>query len=103
MSEWVRVASVEECGSGCLRGVEAGGERIVLVNVDESVYALEDRCSHQDFPLSDGTLEDGKLECLYHGARFDPATGKALTLPAIRPVRSFPVEVRGSDIYVQVE
>ncbi len=103
MAEWVKAASVEECRDRCLHGVEVGGERIVLVSRDGEIHALEDRCSHQDFPLSDGTLEDGQLECLYHGARFDPSTGKALSLPAIKPVRTFPVEIRDAHVYVQVE
>ena len=103
MAEWVKAASLDDCSEGCLHGVEVGGERIVLANVDGDVYALEDQCSHQDFPLSDGNVEDGKVECIHHGARFDPATGKALQLPAITPVRTFPVEVRDGEIYVQVE
>jgi nitrite reductase/ring-hydroxylating ferredoxin subunit len=103
MAEWVRVASVGECPPGNLLGVEAGRERVVLANVDGDVYALLDRCSHQDYPLSDGELLGTKLECLYHGARFDVVTGRAVQLPAIRPVRSFPVEVRGEDVYVDVE
>jgi nitrite reductase/ring-hydroxylating ferredoxin subunit len=80
----------------------AEGLPIVLANVDGDVYALEDQCSHDEFPLSDGELEDGDVVCLYHGARFDACTGKNKTLPAIRPVRSFPVEVRGDDIYVDL-
>jgi nitrite reductase/ring-hydroxylating ferredoxin subunit len=80
----------------------AEGLPIVLANVDGDVYALEDQCSHDEFPLSDGELEDGDVVCLYHGARFDACTGKNKTLPAIRPVRSFPVEVRGADIYVDL-
>lgn len=80
----------------------AEGLPIVLANVDGDVYALEDQCSHDEFPLSDGELEDGDVVCTYHGARFDACTGKNKTLPAIRPVRSFPVEVRGDDIYVDL-
>ena len=80
----------------------AEGLAIVLANVDGDVYALEDQCSHDEFPLSDGELEDGDVVCTYHGARFDACTGKNKSLPAIRPVRSFPVEIRGDDIYVDV-
>ncbi|HZD05012.1 MAG TPA: non-heme iron oxygenase ferredoxin subunit, partial [Longimicrobiales bacterium] len=89
MTDWVKVASVEECPPGSLLPVEAGGERIVLANVDGDYYALLDRCSHQDYPLSDGDLEGDRLECLYHGARFDVCNGRAVQLPAIRPVKTF--------------
>jgi 3-phenylpropionate/trans-cinnamate dioxygenase ferredoxin subunit len=100
MPDWVRVAASCECPPGSLLGVEAGGTRIVLANVDGDFYALQDRCSHQDYPLSDGHLDGTRLECVYHGARFDVRTGRAVQLPAIRPVRSFPVEVRDGEVFV---
>ena len=79
----------------------AGKDRLVLANVDGQFYALRDRCSHADFPLSDGLLEGTRLECIHHGAKFDVCTGAAQGLPAIRPVQSYEVEVRDGDVYVQ--
>jgi 3-phenylpropionate/trans-cinnamate dioxygenase ferredoxin component len=102
MPEWVRVAAAADCPPGQLLGVGAGRERIVLVNVEGDFYALLDRCSHQDFPLSDGELDGDRLECIYHGASFDVCTGRALQLPAIRPVKTFPVEVRDGEVFVEV-
>lgn len=102
MAEWVRIASLADVPPGMLHGVETDGERIVLANVDGDVYALEDRCSHQDYPLSEGELEGEKLECIFHGARFDVCSGRALQLPAVRPVKTYPVEIRDEEIYVEV-
>ena len=99
---WVKVADLSECPPGQLLEVEAERERIVLANIDGDLYALQDRCSHQDLPLSDGELDGDRLECLYHGARFDVCTGKAVGLPAIKPVGTYPVELRGEEIYVQI-
>ena len=103
MTDWIKVASTGECSPGTLTAVEAGGERIVLANVDGDLYALEDQCSHQDYPLSDGELDGTRLECIYHGARFDVCTGRAVQLPAIRPVKTYEVEIRDGDVYVLVE
>jgi 3-phenylpropionate/trans-cinnamate dioxygenase ferredoxin subunit len=83
-------------------GARAGSHFVVLANVEGDVYALEDRCSHENYPLADGELEGKRLTCMHHGATFDATTGRATGLPAIRPVRTFPVEVRGGDILVQV-
>ncbi|MCG6990032.1 MAG: non-heme iron oxygenase ferredoxin subunit [Gemmatimonadetes bacterium] len=102
MAEWIKVAALADCPVGQLKSVPAGGEQLVLANVDGNVYALLDRCSHEEYPLSDGDLEDTDLVCMYHGARFDVRTGKNKALPAIRPVRSFPVEIREGDVYVEV-
>ena len=99
---WVKVADLNECPPSTLLDVEAGQESIVLANIDGDLYALENRCSHQDLPLSDGELDGDRLECLYHGARFDVCTGKAVGLPAIKPVETYAVELRGQEIYVQI-
>ncbi len=103
MAEWVAVASLADCqGNGCVHATMGGGEKVVLVRWEDEIFALEDRCSHRDFPLSDGEVEDGELECVFHGARFDVRTGKATRLPAIRPVRTFPVEIRGDQVFVKL-
>ncbi|MSR22108.1 MAG: non-heme iron oxygenase ferredoxin subunit [Gemmatimonadetes bacterium] len=104
MAEWVRVADVADCAEdGCLRAVRGNGEAIVLARWEGEFFALEDCCSHQDFPLSDGELENGRIECVFHGAKFDVRTGKAVQLPALKPVRTFPVEIRGDGVFVQIE
>ena len=100
--EWIRVADVGDCPPGTLLEVEAGPELIVLANVDGDLYALENRCSHQDLPLSDGELDGDRLECLYHGAEFDVCTGKAMGLPAVKPVETYAVELRSQEIYVRI-
>jgi len=100
--DWVKVADLSECPPGTLLDVEAGQESIALANIDGDLYALKNRCSHQDLPLSDGELDGHRLECLYHGARFDVCTGKAVGLPAIKPVATYAVELRGQEIYVRI-
>ena len=102
MSDWHRVASLEDVPPGTLKGVRVKKEPIVLANVDGDICALEDRCSHQDFPLSDGEVDGDQVICIHHGARFDACTGKNKALPAVRPVRSFPVEVRDGEIFVDL-
>jgi nitrite reductase/ring-hydroxylating ferredoxin subunit len=102
LPEWVRVADVDACPPGKLLCVMAGGQTVVLANVDGEICALEDQCSHEAYPLSDGDLEGDQIVCIYHGARFDACTGKNLGLPAVRPVKSFRVEARQDGVYVEV-
>ncbi len=99
---WVRVSAATAVPPGAIKAVQTGGERIVLANVDGDFFALEDRCSHQDFPLSSGELEGNRLECIFHGATFDVRTGRSTRLPAVRPVRTFPVEVRDGEVYLRL-
>lgn len=106
MAGYVRVASLPDLPERGTLGVEAEGEKICLVVTDDGeLYALKDRCSHADYPLSDGeVMEDGKrLECKYHGAKFEVASGRAVALPAIRPVKVYNVKIDGEDILVELE
>lgn len=102
---FVKVATRAELPDRGLLGVEVDGEKVVLIATgDGAVYALKDRCSHADFPLSDGELIDGdRVECQHHGAKFDAATGKAVALPAIRPVPAYEVKVEGDDVLVALD
>jgi len=102
MSDWVKASDLNRCPPGNLLGVEVGGEPIVLANVDGDVYALEDRCSHEDYALSEGELEGTELECMLHGATFDACSGKATGLPAVTAVKTYEVEVRDGEIFVKV-
>ena len=102
MSTWVRVAAAADCPVGRLTPATADGIPVVLANVEGRICALRDECSHEAYPLSDGDLEGGDLVCIYHGARFDACTGARKALPAVLPVRSFPVEVREGEVYVDV-
>ena len=100
MADWVKVATLDECPPGSLRPVMAGSDPAVLANVDGTVYAIRDRCSHEDFPLSEGDLEGSILVCPFHGARFDVTSGAPRGLPAVKPVKSYPVEIRDDGIYI---
>jgi len=100
-SGWGRVAAAADVRPGTLKAVQTERERIVLANVEGDFYALEDRCSHQDYPLASGELDGAELECPFHGAKFDVRTGRALQLPAVRPVRCFEVAVHEGHVYVK--
>ena len=85
-----------------MRIVETGGLRIALCNVDGTFYAVEDVCTHDDGPLGEGTLVGREVECPRHGGRFDVTTGRATRMPAVVPVRTFPVRVEGDAVYIEV-
>lgn len=100
MSEWHRVASLDDVAPGSTMRVEIGDTGICLCNIDGTIYALRDNCSHKDFPLSEGELDGARIECKWHGARFDVPSGRAVQLPAIRPVKTYEVRVEGTEIWV---
>src|SRR6266853_137349 len=99
-TSFVRVGRLEELKA---RGrlVVRGPHRPILVVYDHGrIFALDNRCPHMGFPLERGSVEDGILTCHWHHARFDLASGCTFDLWA-DDVPSCPVEVRGSEIWVQ--
>jgi len=82
--------------------VEVEDRLLVLVRVGDDFFALDDVCTHDDGPLSDGTVDDYAIACPRHGAKFDVRTGAALTMPATRPTQAHDVEVRDGQVYVRI-
>jgi 3-phenylpropionate/trans-cinnamate dioxygenase ferredoxin subunit len=87
---------------GGVRRVEVGEAAIALVRVGDKVYALDDICSHAHVSLSGGEvdLDECALECPKHGSLFSLETGEALSLPAVKPVATYDVELDGEDVLV---
>lgn len=101
--EYVRLAAEAEIPEGEARVFEAEGTPILVCRVEGMLYAIDDRCTHDDGPLGDGFLEGCEVECPRHGARFDVRTGQATRMPAAAPVRSFPLKVVDGQVLVEVE
>lgn len=100
MADFVKVVSRSELPPGGKYLAEVDGRPIAVFNVDGSFYAIDDVCTHDGGPLAEGDLEGCEIQCPRHGARFDVRTGQALCFPAVEPVTSHTVEVRGDDILV---
>ncbi len=105
MGELIRVAGVDELPDGQVRLLppdQTGtGDGIAVFHEGGSYYALDDTCTHERASLAEGFIEDGAVECPLHSACFELSTGRALCLPAVRPVRTHPVEVRDGAIWVR--
>jgi 3-phenylpropionate/trans-cinnamate dioxygenase ferredoxin subunit len=100
---FIKVAQITDVKEGTAKVFTVGEVRIALCNVEEKFYAIADICTHDGGPLGEGELDDCQIECPRHGARFDVRTGKALCLPAVINVPTYPVEVRDSEIFVNCQ
>ena len=103
MADFVKVAATGDIAPGKVNVYEVAGRQIAVCNVDGTFYAIDDVCTHDGGPLDQGELLGNEIECPRHGACFDVTTGKVLTLPAVAPVRSYPVQVNGDEIMVEVD
>lgn len=100
---FVKVATLDQVKPGTFIAVEHDGEAIALYNVEGTVYATRDECSHDGGTLSGGSLEGACVVCPRHGAKFDVTNGQALSLPAISGIACFAVKVEGNDVFVDLD
>jgi 3-phenylpropionate/trans-cinnamate dioxygenase ferredoxin subunit len=104
MSEFLAVAKVAEVADPGSMLVEVEDRLVVLIHAAGHFYALDDVCTHDGGPLSDGPLdaEHGTIACPRHGAKFDIKTGAAVTMPATKPTIAHEVKVDGDQVFVRL-
>lgn len=105
MSTWTFICPSAELLPGEMRtGYDETTEAaIVVFNLDGTLYALEDLCTHDEFELSAGVFnaDEGSVECVLHGARFDVRDGRALCAPAYTSATRFPVKRENDGIWAR--
>src|SRR5512147_1556349 len=100
--EYLEIAPASELPSGERLFVEAEGKSIVIFNIANQFYAIDDVCTHDDGPLGDGDLEGYNIVCPRHGGEFDVRTGKAVQLPVVVDIAAYPVKVADGMIQVGI-
>ena len=102
MSDYEKVASVSEIGPGQRLSVFVDDIPVLLIQNDDGCYAaIEDVCSHDGKPLTDGPIADGAITCERHGASFDLKTGKPTCMPATEGIQIYDVKIEGDSIFLR--
>ncbi|MCA9082162.1 MAG: non-heme iron oxygenase ferredoxin subunit [Planctomycetaceae bacterium] len=101
MSDWEEIAQVSQVDPGGRLSVFVDDYPALLLRAGDDFYCLEDVCTHDGQPLTDGPFNGTSIECPRHGARFDVSNGAPLCMPATAPVRVFEVEVRGDAVFAR--
>lgn len=102
MRRTVKVARLDEMPAGTIREFQADGRMIALSNVDGTFFAMDNTCLHRGGPLGQGPLEGGVVTCPWHGWQYNVADGSRCSNPEVK-ARTYPVEVQGSDIFVELD
>ncbi len=101
MAKWIKILEPNELLADSLLHVDVQDHDLCIGMIDGKPFAVENTCSHQEYPLHDGRItEDGLLKCRYHGAKFNPFSGEARAMPATYPLYTYPVEFRLDGVYV---
>jgi 3-phenylpropionate/trans-cinnamate dioxygenase ferredoxin component len=98
---FVAVTRTESVVPGKFVRVVVDEHPYVIANVNGRFYAVEDNCSHEDYPLSYGCLEGERIKCSLHGSRFSLIDGRPLDAPAETPIGTY--RCRVSDGWVWID
>ena len=102
MGEYVKICDVKDVPAGTMRPVELSGRRLMIVNVNGALYAVDRICTHEEADLSTGFLIDSTVTCPLHLSRFDVKTGEVENPPATVALTTYKLKVEGTSVYVQV-
>ena len=100
-STWIRVCASKDLLPGEFQLAYDGDTAIAVFNIDGTLYAIEDVCTHDGGELAGGPVEGFLVECLRHGAKFDLRTGEAVCPPAYVPTVRFPVKVEDGSVWTR--
>jgi len=96
------VATLEELEQRGQLCRTVGGIKLLILRTEDGIYALENRCTHAEFPLAGGLVEEGSIRCPAHGARFKLATGEPCQGGRLEAVATYPVAVVDGMVEVTV-
>jgi len=100
---WIEACQLDDLTVDQPHGLRLSGRSICVVLTPGEVFAVHDACTHGAIPLSEGEVDHCAIECWLHGSRFDLRTGEALNPPATEAVRTFPVQVIGGTVYIEID
>ena len=108
--KFVKVAHINELSAGEKKKISLDNIEILLVNIQNTYYAIDNKCPHMGKSLYDGKLDKYNIVCPRHGSTFDVRTGKAVQGAQIlfvkikvNDVRNFPIKIEGNDILIEME
>jgi nitrite reductase/ring-hydroxylating ferredoxin subunit len=91
-----------DVGPGTVKRVDRDGlPPLAVYNVAGRYYVTDDTCTHGKASLSEGYVEGARIECPWHGGRFDIASGRPTCLPAAEPLATYAVTVVGDDVCIE--
>jgi nitrite reductase/ring-hydroxylating ferredoxin subunit len=102
MAEFKTVAKTGDIEKGKLSAFDVDSATVAIANVDGTLFAFGDVCTHAHCSLAEGDLEGTTVTCPCHGSQFDVTSGEVRNPPATEPVPVYQVRVEGDSIQVQM-
>ncbi len=97
------VCSTADVPENSAKRVEIGNSVLAVYNIEGSFYATDDECTHGAASLADGILDGDVIECTMHFGAFNAKTGEVVAAPCSIPLRTYKVEVRDGQVFVDMD
>jgi nitrite reductase/ring-hydroxylating ferredoxin subunit len=92
----------EEVAENELKQFTLNGIELLVINQNMKFYCLAARCTHAGAPLAEGELENGVLQCPWHGSRFRIETGEVVRGPARKQLSKYYITVKDNNLFVEL-
>jgi 3-phenylpropionate/trans-cinnamate dioxygenase ferredoxin subunit len=102
VGEYVKIAETKDVSKNQMRVFNVKEKEVLVVNVEGKFYAFDNHCPHMGYPLFFGSLEGDTLICGFHSAKFNVRTGKSLGPVTSEPLKTCPVKIKNSSVFVEV-
>jgi nitrite reductase/ring-hydroxylating ferredoxin subunit len=102
VGEYVKIAEAKAVLKNQMQVFTVKGQKILVVNVEGKLFAIENRCPHMGYPLFFGSLEGDVLTCGFHSAKFNVRTGESVGPVTSECLKTFPVKIQNSSIFIEV-
>ena len=102
MGAYVKVCEASDVPTGAMCPVEVGERRLMIVNVDGVLHAVDRICTHEEADLSSGFLIGSVVTCPLHLSRFDVVSGEVQNPPATVSLKTYRLKVEGTSVYVEI-
>jgi 3-phenylpropionate/trans-cinnamate dioxygenase ferredoxin subunit len=107
---YVKVAQTSDLPEGSKMKITLNAKDILLTNIQNAYYAIDNTCSHMGGSLFDGNLEGSHIICPRHGSIYDVKTGKVvqrgtlfLIKVKVHDLQAYPVKIEGTDLLIGVD
>ncbi len=104
---WYKVLKEDALKDSDIFKVKAGSKELIVMKTGGKFYATSFLCTHEQYDLSEGFIDDGNLICPNHFAIFKPQDGTVVSNPEgsgeIGSLESYKVKVENGDVLVEVE
>lgn len=103
ISRWIKIAKISDVPISDVQQCQVGEKCIALFNIKGKFFATDDICTHAHAHLSDGYIDEDRIECPLHQGLFHIPTGRAIAAPPTEDLKIYQVRIEGDDVLIEVE